>query len=80
MTTKLKTPLRREIEIDGEPFTVLLDRVGVRIAPKRFRTGRFLSWRGLWERSGEDPGPADVAGGAGGGSGRGTPAARRRIQ
>jgi hypothetical protein len=49
MTLKLTTPLRREIEIDGEPFTVVISADGIRLTRKRFRSGRALSWRGLWE-------------------------------
>jgi hypothetical protein len=52
MTTKLTEPLRREIEIDGEPFTILITASGARISRKRFRHGRTISWRTLWE-SGE---------------------------
>jgi hypothetical protein len=52
MTTKLGEPLRREIEIDGEPFTILVTPQGVRISRKRFRQGRTITWRALWE-SGE---------------------------
>ena len=48
MTTPLTTPLRREILIDGEPFTVTISADGVRLTRKRFRTGRALSWRALW--------------------------------
>jgi hypothetical protein len=51
MTLKLTTPLRREIEIDGEPFTVIVSADGVRLTRKRFRSGRTLSWRALWEGS-----------------------------
>ena len=53
MTLKLTTPLRREIEIDGEPFTVVISADGIRLTKKRFRSGRTLSWRGLWQ-SGTD--------------------------
>jgi hypothetical protein len=52
MTTKLTEPMRREVEIDGEPFTILVTPRGVRISRKRFREGRTISWRALWE-SGE---------------------------
>ena len=48
MTTRLTTPLRREIEIAGEPFTVTISAEGVRLTRKRFRSGRMLSWRALW--------------------------------
>ena len=50
MTTKLTEPLRREIEIDGEAYTVLLTPVGIRLSRKRFREGRSVTWRALWHR------------------------------
>ena len=49
MTLKLTTPLRREIVIDGEPFTVVVSAEGIRLTRKRFRSGRALSWRALWQ-------------------------------
>ncbi len=51
MTLKLTTPLRREIEIDGEAFTVVVSADGIRLTRKRFRSGRTLSWRALWDGS-----------------------------
>jgi len=53
MATKLLKEIRREIEIDGEPFTVAISPIGVKLTRKRFRSGRALSWRALWQ-SGED--------------------------
>lgn len=53
MATKLLKEIRREIEIDGEPFTVAISPSGVKLTRKRFRSGRVLSWRALWQ-SGED--------------------------
>ena len=47
MTTKLTEPLRREIEIDGELYTVLLTPLGIRLSRKRFREGRSVTWRAL---------------------------------
>ena len=47
MTTRLTDPLRREIEIDGEPYTILLTPTGVRLSRKRFREGRIVTWRAL---------------------------------
>jgi hypothetical protein len=54
MTTKLTSPLIREIELDGEPFTVTISADGVRLARKRFRSGRSLSWRALWARGADE--------------------------
>jgi hypothetical protein len=50
MTTKLTEPLRREIEIDGEAYTVLLTPKGLRLSRKRFRQGRQMAWRTIWEQ------------------------------
>ena len=48
MTTKLTDPLRREIEIDGELYTILLTPLGIRLSRKRYRGGRLVTWRTLW--------------------------------
>ena len=50
MTTKLTEPLRREIEIDGEPYTISLTPRGIRLTRKRFRQGRVVTWRALWDQ------------------------------
>lgn len=55
MVTKLQKEIRREVEIDGEPFTVTISPTGVRITRKRFRSGRALSWRALWQGASEEP-------------------------
>jgi len=54
MATKLVKEIRREIEIDGEPFTVAISPSGVKLTRKRFRSGRALSWRALWQGSSEE--------------------------
>lgn len=54
MATKLQKEIRREIEIDGEPFTVAISPNGVKLTRKRFRSGRELTWRALWNSVDED--------------------------
>jgi hypothetical protein len=54
MATKLTKEIRREIEIDGEAFTVAISPTGVKLTKKRFRSGRALSWRALWAGAHED--------------------------
>jgi hypothetical protein len=54
MTTRLTTPLRREIEIDGEPWVVAISAEGVRLTRKRFRSGRAMSWRTFLERADDE--------------------------
>ncbi|HXD49164.1 MAG TPA: hypothetical protein VN600_10335 [Gemmatimonadaceae bacterium] len=50
MATKLDKTIRREIEIDGEPFTIAISPDGFRLTKKRFRSGVALSWKTLWAR------------------------------
>ena len=62
MATKLTHEIRREIEIDGQLYTVVISPQGLRLSRKRFRSGRRMSWRTLL-RSGapEDPGRETAA-------------------
>jgi len=55
MTTKLDKPIRREIVIDGEPFTVVITPQGLRLTRKRFRSGKVVSWRVILDGSGLVP-------------------------
>lgn len=47
MTTKLTTPLKRELEIDGEPYTLTIAPEGLRLVRKGRRKGHALEWRAL---------------------------------
>jgi hypothetical protein len=48
MATKLEKELKREIEIDGAPYTVLIDPNGLRIVPKGKRKATVeLQWKDL---------------------------------
>jgi hypothetical protein len=44
MTTKLEGTLKREILIDGMPYTVTLDPTGLKLVPKGKRKGYELEW------------------------------------
>jgi len=62
MSTKIEKPIRREVEIDGERYTVTFAPDGIRLAKKRFRSGVALSWKELWSlaehrQAGRDRGP-----------------------
>ena len=46
MATKLDKTIRREIEIDGEAYTVAISPDGFRLTKKRFRSGVALSRHG----------------------------------
>lgn len=61
MTTKLDKTLKREIDIDGQAYTVTISPEGVKLTQKGFRKGREMSWRSLWQG-----GTEEGAGGMGG--------------
>ena len=42
--TKLDKPLRREISIDGEPYTLAIDPEGLKLMKKGHRRGVSLRW------------------------------------
>ena len=44
MTTKLESTLKREVVIDGAPYTVSIDPVGLKLVPKGKRKGYALEW------------------------------------
>lgn len=50
MSTKLEKTIRREIEIDGEPYTISISPEGFRLTKKRFRSGVALSWKAVWAK------------------------------
>ena len=54
MPQKLDKTLRREITIDGAPYTLSIGPEGVKITAKGFRKGRELSWRAVLTLGGED--------------------------
>ncbi len=47
MVTKLEKPLKRELDIDGEPFVVTISTEGLKVVPKGRRKGQELAWKDL---------------------------------
>ena len=47
MTTKLESPLRRELVIDGQPYTLTIAPEGYKLVPKGKRIGHEMAWRAL---------------------------------
>jgi hypothetical protein len=45
MATKLDKTLKREIEIDGQLYTVAISPEGIKVTQKGFRKGSELSWK-----------------------------------
>jgi hypothetical protein len=60
MATKLDKTIKRELEMDGQPYTVAISPAGIKITQKGYRKGREMSWKALWA-GGQEEG----AGGAG---------------
>lgn len=56
MPTKLEKTVKREIEIDGQPFTVAISPEGLKITQKGFRKGQEVSWKSLLEANQGDGG------------------------
>jgi hypothetical protein len=54
MATKLDKIIRREIELDGQPFTVTISPGGVKITQKGYRKGREISWTELRDTGKEE--------------------------
>jgi hypothetical protein len=44
MVTKLDRPLKREVVVDGAPYTLTISADGFMLAPKGRRKGYSLSW------------------------------------
>lgn len=47
MTTKLDGPLKREIDVNGDPYTLTIDPDGLKLVPKGRRKGLELAWSAL---------------------------------
>lgn len=47
MTVKLDRPLRREIDVEGQPYTLTLTPDGMKLVRKGRRKGQELRWKEL---------------------------------
>jgi hypothetical protein len=47
MTTKLDKDLKREIDIDGTPYTLTIAPLGLKLTAKGKRNGQELAWKDL---------------------------------
>jgi hypothetical protein len=47
MTTKLAAPMKREIDIDGEKYTLTVSSEGLKLVLKGKRKGIELDWRSI---------------------------------
>ncbi|HJP57554.1 MAG TPA: hypothetical protein VJ847_11080 [Gemmatimonadales bacterium] len=65
MATKLDKAIKRELEIDGKSYTIIMSPEGIKVTPKGGRIGRETSWRTLLGNEGMGGGMS--GGGMGGG-------------
>lgn len=47
MTTKLEKPLRREITVNDEAYTLTIAPEGLKLVPKGKRKGHELAWKDI---------------------------------
>ena len=47
MATKLEKELKRELEVDGEPYVLTISPEGLKLTPKGKRKGQELTWASL---------------------------------
>jgi hypothetical protein len=66
MATKLDKTIKRELDMDGQAYTVAISPGGIKMTQKGYRKGREMTWKTLWSSGLEE----------GAGSGSGTPSAR----
>jgi hypothetical protein len=52
MATKLEKAIKRELEIDGRAYTIIMSPEGLKITPKGGRKGIEHSWRMLMAEAG----------------------------
>jgi hypothetical protein len=47
MATKLEKALKRELDIDGNPYMLTIDPAGLKIVPKGKRNGIEVGWKSI---------------------------------
>jgi hypothetical protein len=47
MATKLEKPLKREIQVAGQPYVLTITPEGLKLVPKGKRKGHELAWSAL---------------------------------
>jgi hypothetical protein len=47
MATKLEKPLKRELNVDGEPYVLTISPEGLKLVRKGKRKGQELAWKDL---------------------------------
>jgi hypothetical protein len=71
MATKLDKAIKRELEVDGKTYTIIMSPDGIKVTPKGGRIGRETSWRTLLGSESSMGGAPAAGGGMGYGGGMG---------
>ena len=79
MATKLDKTIKREIDLDGQPYMVAISPDGVKLTQKGFRKGREITWKHLWESGSEEGSGGGASRGASGGASAGGSAGGGRM-
>ena len=54
MATKLDKTIKRELDMDGQAYTVAISPAGIKLTQKGYRKGREMTWRALWAGGSEE--------------------------
>ena len=68
MATKLDKTIKRELEMDGQAYTVAISPEGVKLTQKGFRKGREMTWKAFWALGTEEGAGSGAHGGTPGGT------------
>jgi hypothetical protein len=68
MATKLDKTIKRELDMDGQAYTVAISPEGVKLTQKGFRKGREMTWKAFWALGTEEGAGSGASGGTPGGS------------
>lgn len=68
MATKLDKTIKRELDMDGQAYTVAISPDGVKLTQKGFRKGREMTWKAFWALGTEEGAGSPSHGGTPGGT------------
>jgi hypothetical protein len=68
MATKLDKTIKRELDMDGQAYTVAISPEGVKLTQKGFRKGREMTWKAFWALGTEEGATSGAHGGTPGGA------------
>lgn len=61
MATRLDKTIKRELELDGNTYTITISPEGVKVTPKGGRKGPEVSWREIIRGDSSDAAPGGMS-------------------